>query len=468
MNDTKKWAINKLAKRHILLLLIILIASIIRIASIFVPHDLWWDSSVYIGMGKYIFSSGEAGLWEPNRPLVWPIILGFFWKIGLDPVFFGNIMASLFSLGSIILVYFIALKVFDKKTAVLSALFFSLSPTILRFNNILFSEIPSAFFLLLGIFFFLKKSYLSAGMFLGISLMTRFFQFFLIAPLLAYSLLLFHKEKMSFKELAVFLAGFAAAIIPFLIVNSYLYKNPFYPFMLQTYMTRYGGWIFYQPISFYFINLAKENFLTIFALLGIVGVFKERNSDRILVLALFLFPFLLYSLERHKEMRFLITILPFLYMATSAGLAYFISYLKRCEGYKVAAFLLIAFGLVPLANSKFDRYDDKLDPFYDYIKETNVRDGIWISNPSFIAFSGKKADELIYLPVYNSDKAKQLQKDAHKAKLVLLNTCDILPCHPTDNGCLSETERLLKAFNESLQLAYSGENEGCSYYIFED
>ena len=27
-------------------------------------------------MGKYIFSLGKVGLWEPARPIIWPLILG--------------------------------------------------------------------------------------------------------------------------------------------------------------------------------------------------------------------------------------------------------------------------------------------------------------------------------------------------------------------------------------------------------
>ena len=82
---------NKL-KDHILLGLIILLFLYIYFLHLDTNADLWWDSSVYIGMGKYIYSSGELGLYEASRPLIWPLILGFFWKLGLDVIFFGKLL----------------------------------------------------------------------------------------------------------------------------------------------------------------------------------------------------------------------------------------------------------------------------------------------------------------------------------------------------------------------------------------
>src|SRR3989338_477668 len=99
---------NKLVKGHISIIAIIAIF----ILSFYYHHypnaDLWWDSSVYLGMGKYIYSLGETGLYEESRPLVWPLILGVFWKFGLDAAFFGRLAVLIFSIGTIISAYFIA------------------------------------------------------------------------------------------------------------------------------------------------------------------------------------------------------------------------------------------------------------------------------------------------------------------------------------------------------------------------
>ena len=458
-------SINRL-KEHSIILIFVLVSSIIRIISLFIPHDLWWDSSVYIGMGKYIFSLGNVGLWEASRPLIWPIILGFFWKIGLDPVLLGEIMVTLLSLASIILAYLIALKNFNKKTAIFAALFFSFSPTFLKFNNILFSEIPSTFFLLLGIYFFFNKKHFFSGLFLGMAFMTRFFQIFLLLPIIIFYLFLFYKKKVSFKDFSLFLIALMIFIVPFIILNFRLYNDPFYPFTLQAYMSQNTGWIFYQPVSFYFINLIKENFFVVFAILGFIFMFKKRELNKLVIMFLFLVPFSLYVMGDHKEMRFLIPLLPFLYIAVGAGLVYFVESLKKYKNMALSLIMVIwLLQTIPLL--QFDRYDDKLDSFYSYIDSTTINKGIWITNPSFIVFSDKKAEELIYYPLYHSDKAKQLQQKVDKANAVLINTCDILPCPESDIDCLKDTEKLITLLNQKLELAFYEENDECIYYIFE-
>ena len=73
------------------LIFILSLCFIVRIFYISLDHPLWWDSHVYIGMGKYLFSGGEKGVWESFRPLIHPLILGSIWKLKLNVVLIGKI-----------------------------------------------------------------------------------------------------------------------------------------------------------------------------------------------------------------------------------------------------------------------------------------------------------------------------------------------------------------------------------------
>lgn len=42
-----------------------------------------WDEAVYIGIGKFFLSLGSVGLFEPIRPIVLPLFLGFFGSLVL-------------------------------------------------------------------------------------------------------------------------------------------------------------------------------------------------------------------------------------------------------------------------------------------------------------------------------------------------------------------------------------------------
>ena len=142
--------------------------------------DIWWDSAVYIGMGKYLFSLGNVGLWEPARPLVLPFFLGLFWKLGFNAVIFGRILEVGFSAGCLCLTYLIGKNVFNEKIGLLSAFLLAFSPSFLFYSSTILTGIPSTFFALLSVYFLIKKNYFFSGLFVGLSFMTRFLQLFVL------------------------------------------------------------------------------------------------------------------------------------------------------------------------------------------------------------------------------------------------------------------------------------------------
>ncbi|MBN4049025.1 glycosyltransferase family 39 protein [archaeon AH-315-M20] len=454
-----------LIKKHIIFFIIFLLFFIVKVFSLFVSHDIWWDSSVFLGMGKYIYSFGDVGLWEASRPIVWPLILGFFWKSGLDAVFFGKLIVVLFSLGILSLTYIIAYELFDKKIAVIAALFLALSQTFFLFNNILHTEIPSTFFLLLGFYFFVKERYEFSGLALGIAFMTRFFHIIAFVPLFLILIYLIKKKKESIKSLLKFSLFFMIPIIPYLILNMVLYKNPLFPFLLQSFLTKYTGWVFYQPFNFYFIGLVKENILVLFSIIGLIFIFRKFEIKKISLALMFLFLFIPYTLIAHKETRLLISTLPFLYILTSYGIFYFIDLFKKKKTL-ILSLLLVIFLILNIPKLKFDKYEDNLDLFYDYVKNTRIDKGLWISNPAFIAYSDYKADELIYYPLFNSKKIDKLTSNLENAKYILINTCDILPCPEEDVFCTEKTDDFISLLKERFILKLNQKNNQCEYFIF--
>ena len=456
--------------KHKVFVLILLLFFIVKLYSLFIAHDIWWDSSVYAGMGKYIYSSGKVGLWETSRPIVWPLMLGFFWKLNLNYIFFGKLLAILFSLGTLVLTYLIAHKLFNRKIAVISVIFLSLSSTFFLFNSIMHAEIPSTFFMLLGFYLFIRKNYNLSGLFLGIAFMTRFFQIFAFITL---SLLLFYlvvKKKEPYRKLFFFSMFFLIPVLPYLILNYILYNNPFYPFILQSFMTKYTGWVFSQPFYFYFIALIKENILVLFSILGLLFIFKRFDSkkpslDMLSLVLVFLFIFIPYNLVAHKEMRLLIPALPFLYILTSYGLFYFINLFKKNKNL-ILSLLMMIFLIFNVPNLKFDKYEDNLGPFYKYIQTKNIDNGLWISNPAFIAHSDLKVNNLIYYPLYNSKKINELAVNIGNAKHILINTCDLLPCPSSDIFCDQKHDDFINLLKNNFNIELFSKNKQCEYYIF--
>ena len=44
--------------------LILALALALQLIFLSQEHPIWWDSSVYLGMGHYMYSLGEQGIWE--------------------------------------------------------------------------------------------------------------------------------------------------------------------------------------------------------------------------------------------------------------------------------------------------------------------------------------------------------------------------------------------------------------------
>jgi hypothetical protein len=229
-------------------------------------------------------------------------------------------------------------------------------------------------------------------------------------------------------------------------------------------MSKYTGLIFSQPFYFYFVNLVKENVLSLFSILGLLFIFKKYDFKKLTIAIVFLFVFIPYNLVAHKEMRLLITALPFLYILTGYGIFYFVGLFKRNKNL-LLSLLLITFLIVNVPKLKFDEYADNLDVFYDYVGDERVGNGLWISNQAFIVYSNVKAD-LIYYPLYNSKKIDTLTDDIDNAERILINTCDLLSCPVSDNTCNQKHNNFINLLKNRFNMLYYNKFNQCEYYIF--
>ena len=116
MSRIKKYFKNNYVANDLWIWVIILSSLLTRIYNCPVKNPSW-DTSSYILMGKYLYSFGQIGLWESFRPILYPAILGFFWKLGGDPILLVNILDMCFGLGSIYIIYLIGKAVFSNRVA---------------------------------------------------------------------------------------------------------------------------------------------------------------------------------------------------------------------------------------------------------------------------------------------------------------------------------------------------------------
>ncbi len=451
-------------KKKFVLYLILTGFLLVSIFYLFNERGIPWDSAVYIGMGKYIFSFGEIGLWEPARPLVLPIFFGFLWKAGLNPMIFGKILGIVFSLGCVYLTYLIGKRIFNEDVALLCAFFLAFSPTFLFYSSTPLTGISSTFFALLAVYFFIDNKYFLSGLFLGLSFMTRFLQLFVLMVII---FVLFLHKKNLLKKMTNIACGFSIIVVPYLIVNTFLYKNPIYPFLFQAFLTKITGWIFHEALPFYFINLIKENFLVFFVLIGILGILRKRDFRKITILSIFLLFFIFLNSIVHKEVRFVLVFLPYMYMVMSCGIFEVFRLIKKRKYmiYLAIAVIGVVWMSQEINQAKVPVYKEYPE-FSEYMVRDDVKKGIWVSNPLFIVDSNKKADELIYYPVYNSGRIDKLKLRLAEAGHILIDTCDILPCPPRDVLCEGKTNEFLDYVKKDFEMFYYKKENGCEQFIF--
>ena len=237
----------KKIKENYLLLSLFAIFILLKIITATKVHQIIWDEAVYIGMGKFLFSFGKAGLWESIRPLGLPILLGAIWKLKLNTILFAEILAVLFSLGNILLVYLITKETFNKTTAVIAAFILSITPLFFLYSSYILTGIASTFFALLAIYIYISKENLPlVGFFTALTFLFRFPQGLLLVAILfsifINEMITRQSIKNTLKKLKVsvkknyypFILSFCLTILPFLIFNYFSSKLILNPHLYQS------------------------------------------------------------------------------------------------------------------------------------------------------------------------------------------------------------------------------------------
>jgi len=316
-------------------------------------NDLWWDAASYIGMAKYIFSNGKLGLFEPMKTILLPIFLGIGWKIGLNVIYFGKILAFLFSIASLAFVYLIGKELFDRKVGLIA--------TIILFFNVLFfififriyTEMLSICFILGAIYFMIRFSnkpsphylrylflFLSA-LFSVLAFVNKYPNALIIGILELYLLYDFCKNK-KLCYLIAFNVFLLPLVLPFLISNYLLFGDPLYLFNLSQEYFKSNLGHFYDLRTFpgiprllfentdliYFKSLLYLfNILLPFMFVGIWKIIKDKGERHYEKILLILLPaivfFCFFEVFYLKQERYILSIFPMISLFIGYGLSKF-------------------------------------------------------------------------------------------------------------------------------------------------
>lgn len=483
------------------LLLIIALFVTAKIFFLLRYHLPIWDEAVYLGMGKYIYSLGGSGLWEILRPPGLPFITGMVWKLQLQQILLSEIVTVAFGIGSIALCYLIGKRLFSRKAAILAAALLAASPLFYLYSSYILTEVPSAFFVLAAIYFFISKRYYLCGSSAALAMLFKFpngLVLVAIAAAIIISQLISRKSQWpQLVKLVKVAASFFLVTLPFLVFNYVFYRaftsNPydaiFRPFILGAWHQSNPSKAITDPLlnySFYAIEAFKQHFVFVFAAAAVFFFWKRRwfSDSGKLLLAYYLAIYAAYfTYIQNKDERFLILFLPAICIFTAAA---FFEALKFSRGINlkpvrsltlvaIMALLLLSFAVAGYKDYHFYSWRPSSEPtaaseLYKSITKLGIKGAVLTSEPVFAAYNNNR-----FFPYYFTSykgfpqELRALNEwEQNETFEAVIYSPQTLFCPQLDAECLTAKASMYDYLQSSFWQVFNGTyyDGQVSYYVF--
>lgn len=241
---------------------------------------MFWDSSIYIATGKYIYSLGEYGFWSSFRGPGVPLLIGLFWKLGMPIIGFPRLLWMVVSAAGITVFYVLGKSLFGRMEAVAAAGIVAASHAYYFFTPEVLTGIPSSILIFSCLYMVARERYIPAG-----ALAAAAFIFRYPAALVGPAAVLFIiarglSERQGFRDLFLDLLKFSGAVIavisPYMAFLQLKHGWMFKPFLESASFTASAGTT-YNAGLYYLLEAVKTNPLNFFLPLGVYAVIHQRN-----------------------------------------------------------------------------------------------------------------------------------------------------------------------------------------------
>lgn len=436
----------------------------------------YWDETVYLQHAEIML--GHRSAENFNEFLFRPPLLAIILSAGLlicDSMITLHLIVALLSSIGIIATFFLARLLFrDEKIALLSALIFTLNPMNIQFSHYLLVDAPLAAFFALSILFAYKalsdfRYCFIAGLFMGVAVLFKFTSLALIPVVFVVFFLFYGKREkitrivafnriadmIKSRETLALLLSFCAVLTPYLIWSQLNFGSPFQTFLV-------GHLIVSSDVTsdalFFLVNL--PSLFPVFFLAGIaifaVAALSERkiSKEAALIILCVLIPALLMQTIAHKEMRFLMPVIPFMSILSAKG---FLSLPGLQEKSKTLLIMVIALlGILTLSLQP-------IGSLFSYENSAIVETGLWVDSnlpqnitlytnyeyPPIAYYSDRKVVILSYFAYDHGNIGSFLQGDAY------VITSSITPREPEIWQLMGDERfELVKIFGDEREMMY--------------
>ncbi|MBI3036843.1 glycosyltransferase family 39 protein [Candidatus Woesearchaeota archaeon] len=482
------------------LLLILAVFAAAKVAFLLRYHLPIWDEAVYLGMGKYIYSLGSSGLWEMLRPPGLPLITGLVWKLQLPQMLFSEIVTVAFGAGSIILCYLTGKRLFNRNVAFLASALLAASPLFFLYSSYILTEVPSLFFVLATIYFFVNKRYYLSGAAAALAMLFKFPNGLVLAAIAAAVIIpgLISKKSQLWPLIKTSTAFFMVTL-PFLVFNYVFYRpftsNPydaiFRPFILGAWHQSNPAKAITEPLlnySFYAIEAFKQHFVFVLAIAAAFLFWKRKwfsDSGKLLLASYFAIYAAYFTYIQNKDERFLILFLPAICIFAAAAFFELLKLsrsistkLKPARSFALVAMialLLLSFAVAAYKDYHFYSWRPSSEPavaseLYKSVSALGIRGAVLTSEPVFAAYSNNR-----FFPYYFTSfqgipqELKALNEwEQNKAFEAVIFSSETLFCPAGDFECETAKANMHSYLQSSFRQVFNGTyyDGQLSYYVF--
>lgn len=464
-------------QKHWLFCSVIFVAALARLLYLFDWHEIWWDSGVYFGIAKYLWSGGSSGLWENIRPVLWPLFLGAAWWLKLNIVLFARIAEFLLTLVSTALVYALGRKFFSQRAAVISGIIWAFSSIVFYLGFHEYTELPEVALVLAAVLAFSNEKWFLSGILAGLAFLTKFPAGIFIVMLGLCVIL-----QRRWKPLVPLGVGFAIPAAAFLLFNYRIYGAMLGPVIdaHESILNVVGCNVLrYKPWYQYFVWIVFDNALNLFSVAGIIAAVRNWKRQYLVPVAALALP-AAYLMQLHcRDYRYLVTFLPYVVMFSGYGISLLAEWLekkKTIAKFAWPAVIMIVFIVSAVHGILFyhgnePRFPDKAsENYFQWLEGKNISGEIWSANPVISAYTDLPVHK-IYYPIYSrvtaTDFNNYLQANSARIGAVLLDNCGGgLICSPDDAKCTVELEKMRSFLNERFRQVFFDQSGRCWYSVY--
>ncbi len=322
-----------------------------------------WDETVYLQHTEVIVSGRDNYDEFYLRPPLLHLMISFFYLFKHHVYTAGVVVAALGTIG-VIFSYLVGKELYNETIGLVTAIFLAFTNVIVISSHSIMTEVPSLTFITISFYLLIianKKNsnlfYSLAGLFLSLSILTRFTSLIMLAVFPIYLLV----YKIKFKKIKYLLISFLLSLSPYLIWAKIKYGSFFYIFInaRAAVSDKVNG------IFFYFTNFTDAfpvvvlfGFLVFFVFFLVkISKIKKSNNNMIerlkkiamknkiefVLISWFLLFFAYMNTLPHKEARFLILVaLPVFLLSAKGYYFLFNQKQKKVRNISIIIFILLS------------------------------------------------------------------------------------------------------------------------------